>query len=673
MAHANTMHRPGGSLGDKHMHGPALAKTYIEIKPPHISASPSNPPDNDTTGIMAPSTKRSRPEIVPNPSTERAQPVTAPLPPLSSKTVPSSKAAPAPSGAPKRLIITCDGTWMDSLGEKGGDPQSNVTRISRVLRRTCQNGMHQIIAYNPGVGSGNALDRVTGGMLGVGLEQAIREVYNFICTNYVDGDEIVLVGFSRGAFTARSVADMVASIGLLTPAGLDYFFAIFDDYEHMGSSKRAQEDFLCDDLPPYAGQLGEDKLRWEAHRKDIYRRWLKTLGYTRDTHADGRTLITIKALGVWDTVGTLGVPPVPIIDTWKFTNTEVSDRVENAFQALALDEPRFAFRPALWERVRENRTNLKQVWFPGNHGGVGGGWHDQQIATISLAWMCDQLSTVGIEFSLPRMTEVFLEGLRYNAAHPFPVVGTTSPLPAWASFLWQQQPKLLPWGSPDICRATHIVRDETEHDDATCKHPRARPEQYWQTARSWALGQIRAPTSRLQMMAGETVRNPGLFMRADCDTNKDTDQPLLNTNERIHSSVRVRLACEGLGLDDGETWRCRSLSGGSRSGRQIWRLAHGSAFRPAAVDALRMFRPREVELGYPAEYLYPVDERDGQWQWVFDQEGDITGAGHERVPQALVLPEEPMIGYWEKYLLALTSGYPDVWRYAEKHPPFAYN
>ncbi|KAM0285800.1 hypothetical protein ACHAQH_001262 [Verticillium albo-atrum] len=581
---------------------------------------------------MAPS-KRSRPEIVPNPTAERLQMATEP-PPL------TSKAAPAPPGAPKRLIVTCDGTWMD------------------------------IIAYNPGVGSGNALDRVTGGMLGVGLEQAIREVYNFICTNYVDGDEIVLMGFSRGAFTARSVADMVASIGLLTPAGLDYFFAIFEDYEHMGSSKRAQDDFLCDDLPPYAGQKGEEKLRWEAHRKDIYRRWLKTLGYTRDTHADGRTLITIKALGVWDTVGTLGVPPAPIIG---FTNTEVSDRVENAFQALALDEPRFAFRPALWERVRENRTNLKQVWFPGNHGGVGGGWHDQQIATISLAWMCDQLSTVGIEFSLPRMTEIFLEGLRYNAVHPFPVVGTISPLPSWASFLWQQQPKLLPWGSPDVCRATHIVRDETDHDDAACKHPRARPEQYWQTARPWSLGQIRAPTSRLQMMAGETVRNPGLFMRADCDTNKDTDQPLLNTNERIHSSVRVRLACEGLGLDDGEVWRCKSLSGGSRRGRQIWRLAHGSAFRPATVDALRMFRPREVELGYPAEYLYPVDERDGQWQWVFDQEGDISGAGHERVPQALVLPEEPMVGYWEKYLLALTSGYPDVWRYAEKHPPFAYN
>lgn len=71
---------------------------------------------------------------------------------------------------------------------------------------------------------------------------------------------------------------------------------------------------------------------------------------------------------------------------WKFTNTHVSSKVENAFQALSLDEPRAAFRPALWERLPENTvTNLRQVWFPGNHGNVGGGWYDQQIACITLA------------------------------------------------------------------------------------------------------------------------------------------------------------------------------------------------------------------------------------------------------------------------------------------------
>ena len=141
--------------------------------------------------------------------------------------------------------------------------------------------MHQIIAYNPGVGSGNVLDRVTGGMFGAGLDQAIREVYNFICTNYVDGDEIILIGYSRGAFTARSVADMIASMGLLTPAGLDNFYPIFEDYEHIGESRRSIEDFLCPSLPSYHGEKGEEKLRWEEHRKAVYKEWLKSVRQRR--------------------------------------------------------------------------------------------------------------------------------------------------------------------------------------------------------------------------------------------------------------------------------------------------------------------------------------------------------------------------------------------------------
>jgi uncharacterized protein (DUF2235 family) len=114
-------------------------------------------------------------------------------------------------------------------------------------------------------------------------------------------------------------------------------------------------------------------------------------------HQDGPD-VTIKAIAVWDTVGTLGIPPAPIIGIrgsaaqWKFTDTIISDKVENAFQALALDEPRFAFRPAMWERpehiktnLEHRKTNLKQVWFPGNHGGVGGGWWDQGMSDITLA------------------------------------------------------------------------------------------------------------------------------------------------------------------------------------------------------------------------------------------------------------------------------------------------
>lgn len=119
------------------------------------------------------------------------------------------------------------------------------------------------------------MDRFTGGAFGMGLDQDIREVYNFICTNYVDGDSIVLIGFSRGAFTARSVADMVASVGLLTPEGLDNFYAIFDDYENMGNATRHVDEYLIPGLPKYNGSHGQAKIDWEAARMHQYKTALR--------------------------------------------------------------------------------------------------------------------------------------------------------------------------------------------------------------------------------------------------------------------------------------------------------------------------------------------------------------------------------------------------------------
>lgn len=96
--------------------------------------------------------------------------------------------------------------------------------------------------------------------------------------NYVDGDDIVLVGFSRGAFTARAVADMIASLGLLTHEGLDRFYSIFTDYQLMGSKERKVEEFIFKGLPSYDRQTGKAKIEWEAERKRQYREFLKQVG-----------------------------------------------------------------------------------------------------------------------------------------------------------------------------------------------------------------------------------------------------------------------------------------------------------------------------------------------------------------------------------------------------------
>ncbi len=279
--------------------------------------------------------------------------------------------------------------------------------------------------------------------------------------------------------------------------------------------------------------------------------------------------------------------------------------------------------------------------------------------------MCDQLSTVGVEFSLKRLTHIFTSSLAYSFAHPYPYV----PQSSWNPLSWLRAPLAKRWGVPAVCQ--HIDADQ-RHDWKDCDGAhRSSPsgthgskEALWKKARPWGLGQLRYPTSKVQLAAGTAVRHPGLFKRADETAwfNSLTDEPLLNTNERIHSSVRVRLACEGLSLDDAGVWKCEALTQGSY-GRPLWKLEHRSGLDRQEATALREFVPNESKT-WAREYakgdLYNTREGDGQWRWVHVGDGQ---------PHAAVLPEEPLVGYWEKLLLALTAGEADVWRWAEENPP----
>jgi uncharacterized protein (DUF2235 family) len=301
-------------------------------------------------------------------------------------------------GPKKRIIVCCDGTWMNSdrgyvkSGMFGGKDTlqvpSNVTRISRCFKRTCHDGTLQIVNYESGVGTG-LFDSITGGAFGMGISERVSEAYTYICANYHSGDEIILVGFSRGAFTARSVAGMVSNLGLLTLKGLDYYYPIFRDMQHWGDD---------DYKDPFPDMPFSDKPTTE----EPYRDKLEKMGLTRVRQHNGQ-LIKIKAICVWDTVGSLGIPRMawmdsvgfrtPFYEEFKWHDTALSDRIEHAFQALALDETRPPFSPAVWERLDENRstTDLRQVWFPGNHGNVGGGWDDQGISNLTLACKSPQL------------------------------------------------------------------------------------------------------------------------------------------------------------------------------------------------------------------------------------------------------------------------------------------
>lgn len=191
----------------------------------------------------------------------------------------------------------------------------------------------------------------------------MRESYSFICANYVDGDEIVLIGFSRGAFTARSIAGMIGDLGLLTREGMEFFYPIFKDMQNW-RTQGYKDPFTG---VPFANKpMGDDA-------EEYYRRMLIEKGYTRVFEGGGSgKLITIKAVAVFDTVGSLGVPAISWMQKLgidhttfelRFYDTALSDRIENAFHALALDEPRPPFSPSLWERPATNKgtTDLRQV------------------------------------------------------------------------------------------------------------------------------------------------------------------------------------------------------------------------------------------------------------------------------------------------------------------------
>lgn len=159
-------------------------------------------------------------------------------------------------------------------------------------------------------------------------------------------------------------------------------------------------------------------------------------------------------------------------------------------------------------------------------------------------------------------------------------------------------------------------------------------------------------------------------MRVDPDTNADTQEPLLNTNERIHSCVRVRLACKGMDMDDRQAWPCPSLlEDDSHHPVPLWRLERGSAIHPQEMGRDVAFWKNEIGRnvkGYDPSSMYRIEKGDGQWKWVFEENAVVkNGVGKKVRPRMKVLPEEPLVGYWERHLLMIMRGASDVWRLSE--------
>nr|UPX44705.1 hypothetical protein FAC7G5_16 [Penicillium fuscum] len=274
----------------------------------------------------------------------------------------------------KRLIVCCDGTWNDSISSDS--PLTNVSRISRLITDIDENSpsrVPQVVYYHTGVGSGTSpAGNVVDGMSGRGISANIRNAYSFICYNFSnEQDEIVLIGFSRGAFTVQAVATLIADVGLLTKPGLGHLCEVYKIWK----------------IKPH------DNDNRTSHPRRNLREKCNGLSQTNEL----RTGIKVKVCAVWDAVGSLGFPvpdPFPQKASRRLAhiNSKLCNNIEVAIQALALNERRKHFQVTVWKADDSvNNRILKQCWFLGNHSDVGGGNKDTGLANIALVWMITQL------------------------------------------------------------------------------------------------------------------------------------------------------------------------------------------------------------------------------------------------------------------------------------------
>lgn len=273
----------------------------------------------------------------------------------------------------KRIVICCDGSWnTPDQKDRGKVRPSNVAKLALAVAPKDDKGIPQLVFYDKGVGTGR-YDRLIGGACGWGLSKNIEEAYRFLVDHYEPNDEIYLFGFSRGAYTARSVAGLIRNCGILKK---EYAARFWQAYALYGRRDDA------------------------SHPKKIEAQLF------RKSYAHPQEEFRIKCIGVWDTVGALGIPLNCLYflnKRWAFHDVQLSSWVDHAYQALAIDEKRKPFSPAIWQADKTNliekKQTLEQVWFAGSHTDIGGGYVDTGMSDITLHWMRDKAEGCGLGFN----------------------------------------------------------------------------------------------------------------------------------------------------------------------------------------------------------------------------------------------------------------------------------
>jgi len=301
---------------------------------------------------------------------------------------------------PKKLAIFCDGTWNQASKER-----TNVVKLFEATCSACvaappqTAGDPQIAYYVKGVGTRRE-EYWRGGAFGYGISDNIKDAYSFIVANFEAGDQLFLFGFSRGAFTARSLAGLIRNMGVLRRDQLHRVDFAYEKYR----------DKACEWAPDGA----------------------EAVKFRKQYSQPGES---IEFIGVWDTVGALGAP-YGLIASWlvdkifncSFHDAKLSSWVQNAYHALAADERRWPFRPTLMELNDKHRARnaaalsdpnnkdkiacYEEKWFPGVHSDVGGGYAETPaypeatgLSDIALQWMAERAQHHGLNLNLQLLNQ----------------------------------------------------------------------------------------------------------------------------------------------------------------------------------------------------------------------------------------------------------------------------
>ncbi|WP_308918163.1 DUF2235 domain-containing protein [Jannaschia sp. LMIT008] len=355
----------------------------------------------------------------------------------------------------KRIVILCDGTWNRS----DSATPTNVVRFAQAMRPVDPVGVAQVPVYVQGVGTGRGptrwlrgADAVLGGAFGLGLMDVLVEAYRHLVFLHEPGDEIFVLGFSRGAYTARSLVGLIRSTGIVDrdalhriPEAVARYRTLDDPDTHPGSE---------------ASHAFRARISTRVTTSEAERLWRGTEG-----HPDAAVL-RIRYLGVWDSVGALGVPAsVPVLGHWtarkhRFHDAALSSMVESARHAVALDETRRAFAPTRWDNVAALNEAAaaagadpadppyRELFFAGDHGSVGGGGDVLDLSSIGLLWVIEGAQAAGLGFDARA-----LQAIRAAQNPHGPLRNRSRPAAGWGERLTRMRPR--PRRGPDAVSQLH--------------------------------------------------------------------------------------------------------------------------------------------------------------------------------------------------------------------------